>query len=190
MIEAAPLQRVVDFARAVGGDDDDRRVLGADGADLRHRHLVVGEHLEQKRLERLVGAVELVDQEDRRAGDVGFERLQDRPLDQEAVGEDVLRQRLAVDVAGRFREPDLHHLRRIVPLVDGGGDVEPLVALEADQLPPERLGQNLGDLGLADAGLAFEEERPAHLQREIEHGRERPVGDIAGRGKEGQRFVD
>ena len=125
-----------------------------------------------------------------RAGDVGLKRLQDRPLDQEAVGEDVLRQRLAVDVAGGFGEPDLHHLRRVVPLVDGGGDVEPLVALEADQLAPERLGQNLGDLGLADAGLALEEERPAHLQREEEHGRKRPVGDVAGGGEEGQRVVD
>ena len=65
MIEAAPLQRVVDLARAVGGDDDDRRLLGPDRAELRHRHLEVGEDFEQERLEGLVGAVELVDQEDR-----------------------------------------------------------------------------------------------------------------------------
>ena len=100
------------------------------------------------------------------AGDIRLQRLQDRPLDQEAVGEDVLRQRLAVDVAGRLGEPDLHHLRRIVPLIDGGGDVEPLVALQADQLSPERLGQHLGDLGLADARLAFQEQRPPHLERQ------------------------
>ena len=67
VIEAAPLQRVVDLARAVGGDDDDRRLLGLDRAELGHRHLEVGQDLQQEGLERLVGAVELVDQEDRRA---------------------------------------------------------------------------------------------------------------------------
>ena len=190
MVEAAPLQRVVDFARAVGRHHDDRRVLGADGADLRHRHLVVGEHFQQERLERLVRPVELVDQKDRRAGDVGLQRLQDRPLDEEAVGKNVLRQRLAVDVADRFREPDLHHLRRIVPLVDGGGDVEPLVALQPDQPPPERLRQDLGDLRLADARLPFEKQRPPHLEREEQHGGKRPVGDVAGRGHEFERVVD
>ena len=40
------------------------------------------------------------------------------------------------------------------------------------------LGQDLADLGLADAGLALEEQRPPELEREIERGRERPVGDV------------
>ena len=51
---------------------------------------IVGEHFEQERLERLVGAVELVDQQHRRAGGVRLERLQQRPLDQEALGEHVV----------------------------------------------------------------------------------------------------
>ena len=70
VIEAAPLQRVVDLARAVGGDDDDRRLLRLDRADLRDRDLEIGQHFEQIGLERLVGAVELVDQQHRRAADV------------------------------------------------------------------------------------------------------------------------
>ena len=80
MIEAAALQRVVDLARAVRGDDDDRRLLGLDRAELRDRDLEIGQHLEQERLEGLVGAVELVDEQHRRAGGVGLERLQQRPL--------------------------------------------------------------------------------------------------------------
>ena len=68
-----------------------------DGAELRDRHLEIGQHLEQERLEGLVGAVELVDQQHRRAGRVGLERLQQRPLDQEALGEDVVLEPLAVD---------------------------------------------------------------------------------------------
>ena len=67
VIEAAALQRVVDLARAVGGDDDDRRLRRLDRAELGNRHLEVGQHFQQVGLERLVGAVELVDQQDRRA---------------------------------------------------------------------------------------------------------------------------
>ena len=45
-------------------------------ADLRDRYLKVGEQLEEVGLERLVGAVELVDQQHRRAGDIRLQRLQ------------------------------------------------------------------------------------------------------------------
>ena len=67
MIEAAALEGVVDLARAVGGDDDDGRLCGRDRAELGDRHLKVRQDLEEEGLERLVGPVELVDQEDRRA---------------------------------------------------------------------------------------------------------------------------
>src|SRR5205823_9845868 len=66
VIEATPLQRVMDLAGTVRGDDNDRRMLRVYGADLRDRHLKVGEQLEEVGLERLVGAVELVDQQHRR----------------------------------------------------------------------------------------------------------------------------
>ena len=97
---------------------------------------------------------------------------------------------LAVDFARCLSEPDRHHLRGVVPLVDGGGDVEALVALQADQLALKRFRQDLGDLGLADAGLAFEEERAAQPQRQEQNGRERPVGDIIGAPEQVERFVD
>ena len=85
---------------------------------------------------------------------------------------------------------DRDHLRGVVPLVDRGRDVEPLVALQADQPAAERRRQHLGDLGLADAGLAFEEDRPAHFQRQEQHGRERAVGEIVGLAEQLQRGVD
>ena len=66
MVEAAALQSVVDLARAVGGDDDDRRLLGLDGTEFGHGDLEIGEDFEKKGLECLVGAVEFVDQEDGR----------------------------------------------------------------------------------------------------------------------------
>ena len=97
---------------------------------------------------------------------------------------------LAVVRAFGFRHPDGDHLRRIVPLVDRRRHVEPLVALQADQPAPERRGQHLGDLGLADAGLAFEEQRTAHLEREKQHGRQRAVGEIIGRREQVEGRVD
>ncbi len=70
----------------------------------------------------------------------------------------------SVGRAARLQQPDLEHLARVVPLVDGGVDVEALVALEADQRRAERRGQDLGHLGLAHAGLALEEQRAAELR--------------------------
>src|SRR5262245_37156889 len=45
-IEAAPFQRVVQLARAVGRENDDRRRRGANRTQLGDRDLVVGEELE------------------------------------------------------------------------------------------------------------------------------------------------
>ena len=190
MIEAAALERVVDLAGAVRGDDHDRRLLGLHRAELGDRDLEVRQHLEQERLERLVGAVELVDQQHRRAGGVGLERLEERPLDQEALGEHVVLDPLAVVVAFGLGDADRDHLRGVIPLVDRRRDVEPLVALQADQPAPERRRQHLGDLGLADAGLAFQEDRPAHAQRQEQHGGERTVGQVIRRRQEFERLVD
>ena len=81
-------------------------------------------------------------------------------------------------VAARFEQPDLEHLARVVPLVDRRVDVEALVALEADEPGTERRGEDLGELRLADAGLAFEEQRAAELEREEDGRRERAVGDV------------
>ena len=100
------------------------------------------------------------------------------------------RQLVAVGIAGGFRKPDRDHLRGAVPFIDRGGNVEALVALQADQLAPKRRRQHLGDLGLADAGLAFEKQRPAHAQRQIRHGRERALGEIAARGQELEHRID
>src|SRR4029077_14091092 len=85
---------------------------------------------------------------------------------------------------------DRDHLRRVVPLVDRGGYVEPFVALQADETAAERRGEHLGDLGRADAGLALQEQRTVHPEGEKEHGRERAVGEIVGAGEQLQGVVD
>ncbi len=137
VIEAPALQRIVHFARPVGRDDDDRRLGGLDRRKLRDRHLEIREHFQQEGFEGLVGAVELVDQEDRRTDlPADRKRLQHRAADQVALGKDIRLDAGAILVNPEASgKPDLQHLRRIIPLVDGGGDIEAFVALQPDQRP-------------------------------------------------------
>ncbi len=177
VVEAAALERVVDLARPVRGQDHPRRGLGLDRADLGDRDLEVRQDLEQVRLELLVGAVDLVDEQHRRDAVGRLERLEERPADEEVGAEDVVGGRL-LGLAARLEQPDLEHLARVVPLVDRGVDVETLVALQPDQPRAERGGQDLGQLGLADAGLALEQQRAAELERQEDRRRDGAIGDV------------
>ena len=114
----------MDLAGAVRRDDDDGRLIGLIGAYLGNRDLEVRQHLEQVALELLVGAVELVDQEDRRAR-VPVKRLQERPLDEELFAKQLALCLFPVNAAGRLQEPDMEKLARVVPLVDRLAHVSP-----------------------------------------------------------------
>ncbi|MNL57053.1 hypothetical protein D3C87_1805880 [compost metagenome] len=81
-------------------------------------------------------------------------------------------------------------MRRVVPLVDGGGDIQPLVTLKADQGAIKGAGQHLGNLGLADTGLAFEKERALHPERQKQHRRQRLAGEIILCLQHRHRFID
>jgi hypothetical protein len=110
-------------------------MVGADRlAELRDRDLEVRQQLEQERLELVVGAVDLVDEQDDRA--VVLERLQQRPAQQEAARE----QLALVDAAlgGAQRE----QLARVVPVVERLVDVDALVALQADKARPSSPARN------------------------------------------------
>ena len=84
VVEAAALERVVQLAGAVRRDDDGRRNLGRDRPQLGNRDGEVGEHLEQERLELVVGAVELVDEE--HGVRARADRLEQRPLERGTRG--------------------------------------------------------------------------------------------------------
>ena len=149
------------------------RVRGRDRPDLRDRDLEVGEHLEQERLELLVGAVDLVDQQDDPLG--ALDRLEQRPSDQELGPE-----QLVLGDRALLRGADVQELPRVVPLVDRVRQVEALVALEADRASRPSPARALRRLGLADAGLALEQERLLGAARE-ERGREPAVRQVLGR---------
>ena len=86
-------------------------------------------------------------------------------------------------LARAFARLDGEQLALIVPLVERGVLVEPLVALQADQLGPVHRGQRLGDLGLADAGLALQQQRALEEVHQPQRRREVAVGDVADRGQ-------
>src|SRR5215208_6968838 len=84
VVETAPLEGVVQFAGSVGGEHHHRRDCRSYLPILRNRDGEGGQHLEQKRLELIVGAVDLIDQQ------YGVRRpqgLQDRTLEQEPLVE-------------------------------------------------------------------------------------------------------
>ena len=181
VVEAAPLERVVQLAGAVGGEHDDRRHGGADGAELRDRHLVRRQHLEQERLELVVGPVDLVDQQHRRclpgapaapAAPAGTGRR---------TGSSRPPRRARRAAGDRLERAQVEDLPREVPVVERLGRVDALVALQPDQRQLERLGDRLGERGLAGAGLALEQQRPLHRQREVGDRGQRVVAEVAGR---------
>ncbi len=89
----------------------------------------------------------------------------------------------SASLAGAFARLDGEQLALIVPLVERGVLVEALVALQADQLGAVHGGERLGDLGLADAGLAFEQQRPLEKLHQPQRGRDVAIGDVADGGK-------
>ena len=116
----------MELAGAVRREDDDGAPSRADRPELGDRDLEVREHLEEERLELLVGAVDLVDEEDDRV--VGLDRLEQRAPDEEVGAEELL-----LGDGALLGRADVEELARVVPLVDRVGDVEALVALEPDQ---------------------------------------------------------
>jgi len=187
-VEAAPLERVVHLARAVGGEDDQRGLLGPHLTDLGDRDGVLGEHLEEEGLELVVGAVDLVDQQHARAG---LQRAQDGAGEQEARVVERGLDRVGVEgLPGgrrrRLQRAQVQELSREVPVVEGLGSVDAVVALQPDQVGAQHLGERLRQRGLARARLPLAEQRTVHLHGE-ERGRgESVVGQVAG-GAQGRR---
>ena len=82
---------------------------------------------------------------------------------------------------GGLVQLDVQELLLVVPLVERGGGVEPFVALQADQVGLEHARHDLGDLGLAHAGVAFDQQRLLRLHGQVHRGRHRRIGDVLGR---------
>ena len=151
-------------------------MLCGDRPELGDRDREVRQELEQERLELVVGAVDLVDQQHDRS--IVLERVEQRASQQEPARE----QLSLVDASlGRAQR---EQLSRVVPVVDRVVQVDALVALQADQARAGGRGERARHLRLADAGLALEQQRLLERDREVNAQRERPVSEVA-LGREG-----
>ena len=103
--------------------------------------------------------------------------MQQRTLDEEPGAEDLVG-RVFAQLSSLLEQAGVEELTRVIPLVQRLVGVDALVALEAHELGAERGCQCLGDLGLADAGLALEEERLTERERQEDGGSEAAVGEI------------
>src|SRR4029077_17235278 len=113
------------------------------------------------------------------------QRRQHRTLDQEGF---------AVNIDGLVAGlADRQHLPRVVPLIERGGGIDTLVALQTYQPAPQDCGDRFRCFGLPDAGRAFEQQRLAEREREIGRRRDALVGEGVGprqRLLQGVRAID
>ena len=188
VVQAAALERVVDLARAIPGEDHQRWVRRADRPQLGDADRVVGEDLEQECLELLVGSVDLIDEQHRRHGIVVVDGVEERPAQQEFRSEHVLLG--AHTVLALADQPDVEQLARVVPLVCGVRKVDALVALQTDEPGTEARGKRSRRLGLAHPGFAFEEQRLVDAHRHEDRRREAPIAEIIVGGEEVDDRID
>ena len=83
----------------------------------------------------------------------------------------------------------MQELAREVPVVERLRDVEALVALEPHQRRVERIGEPEGERGLADAGVALDEKRSTHPQREERRSGQAVVGEVPDLGEPGAELA-
>ena len=70
------------------------------------------------------------------------------------------------------------HLPGEIPLANGAGGIQPLIALQPDETTAKGKAERLGDLGLASARPALEEKRAPQRQRQVGHGARRAPAHI------------
>ena len=158
----------------VGGQHHEGNGVCPDRSHLRDRHLHFRQQLQKKRLEFLVGFVDLVDQQHH--GLLRADGLEQRPFQQVFVAEQRAGQRFPV--LGVHIHLNGQQLLLVVPLVERLAFVQPLVALQPHQFPVKGGGHDLRHLCLAHTGCALDQQGPAQLQGHVQHRRERIVIDI------------
>ena len=179
MEEAAAQEGVGQLLLVVRGDDHDRTMRRADRlAGLVDEELHAVEFLQEVVGELDVGLVDLVDQQDD-----FFRRREGLP------------QFAALDVVGDVVEAVVAELA-VAQAGDGVVFVEALLGLGRrldvpfDQVEAEGGRHLAGELGLAGARLALEQQRPAQLEGEEDGGGEPAPRQIVLAGQHRQGFVD
>ena len=162
-------------AAAVGGQHRHGGALRGECTEFGNRHRCLTEELQQQCLELVVGTVDLVDEQHRLGWSDVAHAGQDRPVHQVGLGVQI---GLGQTVSASFRQPDAQQLALIVPVVQRLGSGEALIALQPDQRCIQHCGKGFRGHGLADAGLALEQQGPIQLGGKIERRRRADVEQI------------
>ena len=64
-------------------------------------------------------------------------------------------------------KPGAQHLARVIPFVERRVDVEPFVALQANELGAGKLRHHFCELGFPAPGLALDQQRLSHFTRQV-----------------------
>ena len=182
VVEAAALQGVVDVAGAVRRDDHDRGHLGPERPELGDRDRVVGEDLEQERLELVVGPVDLVDEQHRRRPVAASWAMASssgrRTRNRSEYSSSSMASASAPRSDRRPRPPAGAAAGGSSPTRRRPGRRRCPRSTAAGRAAAGPAGQHLGHLGLADAGLALEQQRPPQPQRQEDRRGQTLVGQV------------
>ena len=107
-----------------------------------------------------------------------LDRLEQRAPLQELAAEQVVDRPPRIERRRRLQGADVEQLAGVIPVVEGVGDVDALVALQPDQAAAGHERERLGRLGLPHPGLALEQHRLLEREREREHRRQAAVGQV------------
>src|SRR5215469_13700758 len=177
VVEATPFQSVAQLPGAVGSENNVWNVLCLERSHLRDADLKIRQQFEEKCLESLVGAIDLINQQHRRSL-LCENRLEQGALEKELFAKNVLF--LLFDgLLCFFLDFYGQQLLLIVPFVNRRAHIQTLVTLQPDKARPQHCGEYLSHLRLAQARVTFNQKRLVELHRQVNGGSQRAVGDIS-----------
>jgi hypothetical protein len=165
VVQAAAAQCVVQIATAVRGEHGDGRTGRDERTQLGNGDSSLAEKLEQQRLEFVVRAVDLVDQQHGRSRPAVAHTLKDRPVHQIGLGVEV---GLGDGFAARLGQPDAQQLALVIPVVQRLGSGQPLIALQSKQRRIQHGGKRFRRSRLADTRFTLEEQRAAERDGQVD----------------------
>src|SRR5262249_48100523 len=145
--------------------------------DLRNADLKIRQQFKQKSFEGFVGPVNFIYEKDRRS--ILFtQRLKQRPFEKELTPKNVFLFFLDA-LAAFFLNFDRQQLPLVIPLIDRCINIQPFVALKANQAHIQEGRQNLGYLSLAQASVPFQKNGLAQLDQQQDGYGESAITDVS-----------
>jgi hypothetical protein len=168
----------MDLTCPIRCQDDEGRRGRPQGSELGNGDLELGQQFQKESFEFFVSSVDFVDQQNRRPRPPRIDGLEQWPLDQERFTVECTVRAGPVERVRGVEDPQLEQLSWIIPLVQRVADVEPFIALQADEIGTKRGCDSRGKRRLPDPRFSLEEQRAFQAKGQEQRDREAAVGDI------------